>query len=47
MRKVGGMVEISKKYISLSSMTSFIADYLSNSIRGAADALGVATGPQG
>ena len=31
----------------LSRITLFRADYLSNSIRGAADAFGVATGPQG
>ena len=42
-----GMVDTSKKYISLSRITLFIADYLSNSIRGAADAFGVATGPRG
>ena len=47
MRKVGGMVDISKKYISLSRMTLFIADYLSNSITGAADVFGIATGPWG
>ena len=42
-----GTVDISKKYISLSRMTSFIAEYPSNSIRGAADAFGVVTGPRG
>ena len=49
MRKVGGGDgrHLKKKYISLSRMTLFIADYLSNSIRGAADAFGVATGPRG